>query len=69
MNDPLQLNAKKSNLFDAGAEKVQGPILICMDEHHERVPLARHVLQQKRRKHFIFVETLLRSQKNFTVGI
>ena len=58
MNDPPRLNYKKSNLFDAGAEKVQGPILIRMYEHHERVPLARHVLQQKRQQQLSFIEAL-----------
>ena len=43
-NDQLQDVPKGGDLVDAGAEVVQGPLLVGVDQHHEGVTLAWHVL-------------------------
>ena len=43
-NNQLKNVSKRVDLFDAAAQIVEGPLLVGMYEHHERVPLARHVL-------------------------
>jgi hypothetical protein len=44
-DDQLQNVTEVLNLLDARAEEVQGPILVGVDQHHECVPFAWHVLK------------------------
>ena len=49
-NDQLQNIAEVLDLLDARAEKVQGPILVSVDQHHKRITFAWHVLKLNQQK-------------------
>ena len=64
-NDQLQNVAEVLDLLDARAEKVQGPILVSVDQHHERITFAWHVLKLNQKKFRFFPRGSKLGKTNF----